>query len=325
MGLTLMATGVLLFATAITAGANPGVDLAITSHVDTPDPVVGANTVRYAIVVTNLGDAASQTIYVSPYETNGESSDPPITSISGSGWTCTLSEGWSCHHAGLAAGATAATLNIRVLAPNGPTTITNHGYVSSIDTDDNPDNNGWDENTAVIADSACGSTKVSCGSGFITFARNSAVTTGSTPTLAKWLVGTTTFTGVPGAIGGQVWTMAALKSPEKLCPTNLIPLVKCTFQMNLDPIPPVYPVGNTTLVLLCHKSHCPAGILPGVGLIMVEVGANGIGLPMLPCLDGLLPVPCFTAARTAAGHLKVTVRNLSSGDPKIAGLCIRGC
>jgi Domain of unknown function DUF11 len=319
------AIAVVLLAAIVPAGADPGVDLEVVSHVDSPDPVTVSNPVHYSIVVTNGGVSASQTVYLSTYEQDfGNESGLPITSVSGAGWTCGFSEGWSCHHAGLAAGQTASAVNITAKAPSGATTIANLGSIYSADSEINYDNNSWEEDTDVITSSSCGETDLTCASGFLTYARTTSITSGAVPTLSRWLVGTATFTGVPGTPGGQVWSMVALRSPEQICPTNLLPLVKCTFQMNIDPIPAVYPVGNTTLVLVCHKSHCPKGLIPGVGLLLVEVGANGIGIPLLPCIDGL-PLRCFTATRTAAGHLKMTIRNLSSGDPKIAGLCIRGC
>jgi hypothetical protein len=312
------------------SGADPGVDLTIDSINDSPDPVIEANIVRYKVVVKNIGVSASQpvTVWFYAYETEGggefsiASTDPVIVSASGSGWTCGVSEGWYCDGGSLAAGQSSTPLFVYVRAPDHPTTIALNAYAYSGDSELNPYNNDATESTDVVQSSGGCETDVSCGSGFVQFDQDTSVTTG--PLSAQhWLVGTTHFKGVPGAEGGIVYNMAAVK-PTKICGI-LVGATKCTFQMNIDPIPSVYPVGNVKLTLLCHPNHCPATLPATLGLTMFEVGADNLSRPIPRCIDGLLPIVCFTAKRLGNGALKVIVKNLSPGDPKIAGRCIAGC
>ena len=172
---------------------------------------------------------------------------------------------------------------------------------------------------------ACPAGQVSCGSAQIDYSTDSTVSTGSTPTASKWLVGTMLFRAV-GASGGQVWSMGALAKPKNICPANLGGLTRCTLQMNLDDIPaPYQSPGDTLLTLICHVSRCPAGPLGTAGLQMFAWGNGGLSVkPILPCI-GSLPFLCFTAKRITGGHLKIKVKNLTAGDPKIAGRCIAGC
>jgi uncharacterized repeat protein (TIGR01451 family) len=300
----------------------PQADLAVAQS-DSPDPVVGANTVEYTVTVSNNGPAASGPVTVSDSLPSGGS----ITSISGSGWTCSgggTSAG--CTGPSLASGARAPAIRVLVLAPNSNTTIVNRASVSQSGASDPVASNSTaDQSTSVVTDATCPTGFISCGQGQIVYGLLSQVTTGSTVTLQRYHVGTTTFNGVAGAVGGQIWSMQAPKVPGNFCPTNLLDtaVTQCSWQMDMQPIPAVYPVGSVTFVGLCYVARCPQNpLLPGAGTIVVKVKDDGSHVIFPPCNGGTNE--CFEQARVAGGHLRITVRNLIAGDPKIAGICVGG-
>src|SRR5438309_4521515 len=132
----------------------PSADLAVTSNVDSPDPVVGANTVEYSVVVHNNGPATSGAVTLTDSLPAGGS----ITSVDGgANWTCSGSgTSQTCTHAALASGADAETVLVRVLAPNADTTITNRAATSESGASDPVGgNNTLDQNTTVTKDSSC--------------------------------------------------------------------------------------------------------------------------------------------------------------------------
>jgi uncharacterized repeat protein (TIGR01451 family) len=299
----------------------PTADLGV-SQTDSPDPVVGSNTVQYTVTVTNAGPAPSGAITLADSLPSGGS----ITSISGTGWTCSGSgASASCTTPSLASGATAAAVRVLVLAPAADTTITNRAEVSQSGANDpNGANNVSNQSTTVKKDSSCGTGTVSCGSGQITYGLLSQVTTGTTPTATRFLVGTATFQAVIGALGGQIWSMSAPTVPGAFCPLNFADtaVTQCTWQMNLDPIPAVYPVGHTVFVATCYVTRCPVGVIPGAGTLVVKIKDDGSHQILPACNGGTNE--CFEQARIAGQHLRITVRNLVAGDPKIAGVCVGG-
>jgi uncharacterized repeat protein (TIGR01451 family) len=300
----------------------PQADLAV-SQADSPDPVVGTNTVQYLVTVTNNGPATSGDITLGDSLPAGGS----ITSISGSGWTCSGSgASASCTSAPLASGATAGTVQVLVLAPAADTTITNHADVSQSGTaaDPNGANNVSDESTTVTKNSTCPTGTINCGRGFIPYNMFASVSTGSTPSITNFVVGTTAFAGVTGAVGGQIWSMSAPAVPGSFCPIDFTDTVvtRCNWQMNLDPIPAVYPVGNTVFFAVCHATKCPVGLIAGAGTIVVKIKDDG-SHQILPACNGS-GSECFEQARIAGNNLRITVRNLVAGDPKIAGICVGG-
>ena len=301
----------------------PSADVAVTSNTDSPDPVVGANTVEYTIVVHNNGPATSGSLTLTDSTSAGS-----ISSTGATNWTCSGSgASVSCTHAAIASGANADSVVVRVVAPNANTTITNHAAVSeSGATDPAPGNNAADQTTTVTQDSSCGSGTISCGTGRIVYSLNSQVTTGSTPSATRFVVGTTTFTGVAGAVGGQIWSMSAPSVPGTFCPIDFGSTIvtQCTWQMNLDPIPSVYPTGNTTFVAICYVTRCPQGIVPGAGTLVVLIADDGSHSVLNQCSGPSDTSNCFTQQRIAGGHLQITVRNLDSGDPRLAGYCVGG-
>jgi len=301
----------------------PSADVAVTSNTDSPDPVVGANTVEYTIVVHNNGPATSGGLTLSDSTSGGS-----ITSTAATNWTCSGSAASvSCTHAGIASGADAESVVVRVLAPNTNGTLTNHAAVSeSGATDPAPGNNSLDQATTVTTDATCASGTIDCGTGQIIYSLNSQVTTGSTPSATKFVVGTTTFLGVTGAPGGQIWSMSAPAVPGSFCPINFNSniVTQCAWQMNLDPIPSIYPRGNTTFVGICYVTRCPAGLVAGAGTLVVKVAEDNTQTILPQCNGPSDTSNCFEQARIAGGHLQITVRNLDSGDPRLAGLCVGG-
>lgn len=304
----------------------PAADIAVV-QTDSPDPVVGANTVEYTVTVSNNGPAPSGTITITDSLPSGGS----ITSISGEGWSCAGSgASASCTRTDppLASGTSAAPVKVLVLAPNSNTTISNRAVVSqSGAADPSGANNTSEEPTTVQTDATCATGFVSCAIGQITFNRFSQVTSGSTPTLTRFLVGTTSFNAVAGAVGGQIWRMSAPAVPGNFCPTDFSDTVvtQCTWQMNLDPIHIVYPTGSTTFVGICYVGRCPQNpFLPGAGTIVVYIGDDGSHEILPGCSGSGDTRKCFEQQRVPGGHLMVTVRNLVAGDPKIGGICLGG-
>jgi len=300
----------------------PQADLSV-SQTDSPDPVVGSNTVQYTVTVTNNGPATSGTLTLADTLPAGGQ----ITSISGSGWTCTVASATSasCTSGALTTGVSAPSVQVLVLAPAADTTITNHASVSqsAVAADPNGANNVSDESTTVKKDSSCTTGTVSCGTGQITYSMFSQVTTGSTPSATAFAVGTTTFLGVAGATGGQIWTQSAPATPGSFCPVDLTDtaVTQCTWQMNLDPIPAIYPVGNVTSVVVCYVTRCPVGVFP---MIVVKIDDAGNHHILPQCSGGTSE--CYEQMRDpGTSDLRITVRNLVSGDPKIAGVCFSGC
>jgi len=302
----------------------PSADIAVTSNTDSPDPVVGANTVEYTVVVHNNGPATSGSLTLADSLPAGGS----ITSVAATNWTCSgTGASTSCTHAAIASGADAESVVVRVLAPNSDTTITNHAAVSqSGATDPAPGNNASDQSTTVTQDSSCTSGTISCGTGRIVYSLDSQVTTGSTPSASRFVVGTTTFLGVPGSVGGQIWSLSAPAVPGTFCPIDFGSSIvtQCTWQMNLDPIPSIYPRGNTTFTAVCYVTKCPTGVVPGAGTLVVKIGDDGSHTVLSQCNGAGDTSTCFTQQRIAGGHLQITVRNLDSGDPRLAGYCVGG-
>ena len=341
-GLALVLPGVLfamvtLGAQAQVTGATPTAlpsfggtaDLAIISHTDSPDPVVGTNTVQYRIVVKNNGpDAAGVSLDISQ---NGFSSDSfhaatlsggDIVSVEGQGWSCSIAEtpdSATCTRNELDAGETAPPVFVEVVAPDFDTVITNSVSVSSTSGfDPNPDNDSSSEDTTVTVDNECASGVVSCGTGHIDYGRDSVVTTGALPNPVEYLVGTAFFNAVPGATGGQTWSMHA---PKK---STCIGLIGCTFAMVTDAWPSLYRRGDITLKLVCHSSRCPLAPIAGAGVVMIKFDA--LGIPhVLPRCTSLLKLQCFKTSKDSFGNLVVLIKNISAGDPRYAGICIGKC
>jgi len=338
-GLAMILPGVLLAMVTLGAQAHVGgampmveasggiADLAITQHTDSPDPVVGTNTVQYEIVVKNFGPSSTDMVGLDINQ-NGFSSGSfhtatlnsgDIVAVQGQGWTCSIGESpdyATCDMGALGVGDTAPPVFVWVRAPNFDTVITNTASVySNAITDPNPDNDSSSEDTTVVVNNECGPGVVSCGTGHIDYGRNSTVSTGATPTPGHWLVGTAYFRGTPGASGGQTWSMYAPTSSKCIA-------INCTFAMVLDNIPNPYHRGDVAITLSCDPSHCKKALVPGAGLVMIKFDA--LGLPhLLPRCISLVTVTCFKAT-WAPGYLYVTVKNLSAGDPRLAGLCIGG-
>ncbi len=301
-------------------------DVAVTGNTDDPDPVVGNNTVQYDVTVSNLGPATSNAITLADSVNNGAS----ITSASGAGWTCSGSGGsTSCTHAPLLNGES-ASVTLYVLAPNADTTITNHAVASQSGSASDPSgNNTLDESTTVNKDSTCATGFISCGTGRVVYTLPSQVTTGSTPTATRFVVGTTTFAAT-AVTGSQNWTMAAPAVPGNFCPIDFADtaVTQCTWQFNLDDIPAPYTSpAQVTGTFVCHRSRCTQGLISGAGTIVVKIKADGSHEILPKCSGAGDTRLCWTQARTAPinGDLKITVKNLTAGDPKIGGICIGGC
>src|SRR5262245_50134951 len=183
--------------------ADPGADLVISEHTDSPDPVVGSNIVQYKIVVSNLGGTATSDAEVNfyQYDACGEScetySPGTILSAHGTGWTCAESEGWYCDHGAIAGLSSAAPIFINVRAPSVATTIANEAFVDTNTSEISYDNNNSTEYTDVVVDFNCDPGKVSCGTGHIDYGSPSSVSSGTYATADKWFVGTTFFPAVP--------------------------------------------------------------------------------------------------------------------------------
>ena len=305
--------------------ANPptDADLAVTGNSDNPDPVVGTNIVQYDVTVANLGPNGSGDVTLADSVNNGA----VINSASGDGWTCGGTGGsTSCTHAPLTNGET-ASVTLYVKAPNADTTITNSAVVSQSggNFNDPSGNNSLDQSTTVNKDSTCGTGTISCGTGRIVYNQPSSVTTGSTPTQARFFVGTTSFNAT-AASGSQNWSMVAPAVPGNFCPTSLadVAVTQCTFQMNLDIIPAPYTVpGQVTFVGICHRSKCPKGVINGLIVVFIRDDGSHEILPQCNAGDTR---KCYTSERTAVinGDLRVIVRNMTAGDPKVGGICVGG-
>jgi uncharacterized repeat protein (TIGR01451 family) len=302
----------------------PTADLAITSHTDSPDPVVGSNTVQYLVTLRNNGPANSGNITLTDTLSGGGT----ITSAGGTGWACSgSSTSRTCTRGPLASGANADVLQVLVTAPAADTTITNTASAQSAGTSD-PDGATSAQSTTVNKDSTCASGTISCGTGWITYNQLSQVTTGSTPTAARFLVGTTTFAAT-ASTGGQNWSMVAPAVPGNFCPVDFTDtaVTQCAWQMNLDDIPPPYITpGLVTFVGICHRSRCPEGLISGAGTLVVFIGDDGSHQILPRCSGAGDTRKCFEQARTAVinGDLRITVRNMTAGDPRVGGLCVGG-
>jgi uncharacterized repeat protein (TIGR01451 family) len=300
----------------------PSADIAVTSNSDSQDPVTASNTVVYTVTVANNGPATSGPLTLTDSLPNGGS----FSSIGGTNWTCSGSgSSQTCTHAALASGASAETVTAYVLTPDADTTITNRAAIAQSGANDpNPGNNTLDQDTTVQANTTCESGMVSCGSGTVTYSQPSQVRSCQTPSILVYICGLVTFNPV-SAEGGQIYSLSSPQTPENLCPISLTnsTLVQCDWQVNLDPIPSVFPTGSTTGVFTCHQSKCPSG-LGDLGTIVIYVGENGQREIMSRCSGPGDTSRCFERSRVG-GNLVITVRNMPPGDPKIAGRCVGGC
>ena len=301
----------------------PDADVAVTGNTESQDPVTASNTVVYTVTVHNNGPSSSGALTLTDSLPNGGS----ITSIDGGpNWTCGGSGGSaSCTHAALASGADAEPVTVNVLTPDQDTVITNRASIGQSGADDPaPANNTLDQTTTVNANTTCPSGQVSCGSGTIVYSQGSSVRSCAAPTMLVYICGLVTFDPVEAG-GNQIYSLNSPQTPENLCPISLTnsTVVRCDWQVNLDPIPLQFPTGKTTATFTCHGSKCPAG-LGDAGTIVVYVGQSGTRELLQQCSGPSDTSKCWTRARVG-GNLVITVRNMPPGDPKIAGRCIAGC
>ena len=304
----------------------PNADLEVTSNTASQEPVTGANTVVYSVVARNNGPENVPTITLTDSLPDGGT----ITTAFGETWSCPGPFGGStteCTFGPLASGAPTTELKVHVLAPNQDTTITNRATVSGSD-DSDPSNNTKDAFTTVNKDSTCDPNTISCGEGTITYALPSSVTTGDITALTpqRFHVGTTTFAARPGFPGSQPWGMSAPAQPGRFCPIDFAGsgVTDCTWQMNLDIIPDPYTgPGQVLFEGFCHSSRCPQGAIPGFGTVVVKIADDGSHTILPQCNGANDTRTCFEQARVS-GHLRIRVRNITFGDPRIGGVCIGG-
>lgn len=160
----------------------------------------------------------------------------------------------------------------------------------------------------------CPNGDVSCGTNFIRYNQASTVSTGSSANSSAWLVGTLNFPAT-SVTGGQFFSMDAYGTPGT-CPSASGP-VQCTYEMRLDTIPAPYDATHrVTLTLLCDQSHCSPTSVPTV----FKKQDDGTTTAMLPCSASPTTL-CYDFGPSGTS-LQIIVRNISAGDPKIAGITV---
>lgn len=296
----------------------PDADLSIATTEETPDPVIGGNTVKYILTVTNNGpNPSGATVAV----TDTVSGAGNMTSITGAGWTCSTSGNTrTCTHGQLTIGGT-ATLDVRVLANvvSSPSSMTNSATVSqSNDKNDNvPGNNGTAATTTINVGN-------NSGSGYIDNVTGGVVMSEPYATSANKSVILVAVPGQEGATaGGYIYNVA---KTEETC--GLLP---CNFAWFIDDILPAYDNPATEGVRVTFK--CDVTVCPGFGtavtmLVRDETGNQkvALGCSFVGFVD---PNPCVESSQRLTGgedqgDLRVTMLFLA-GDPKVAGLCVGAC
>jgi len=127
-------------------GADPDIDVSITVA-DSPDPVIGLQTLTYTITATNAGPVAANTVEVD------DMLPPGVTFLSagGPGWTCNEASGVvSCTRAAIPVAAN-RTITIQVTAPAGAGILTDSATIKVAERDSNETNNTASAQTTVAA------------------------------------------------------------------------------------------------------------------------------------------------------------------------------
>jgi uncharacterized repeat protein (TIGR01451 family) len=306
----------------------PVVDVAVIHNADSTDPVVGSNTVEYTVRVrNNSGSLSSGALTL----TDSLPSGGAITSIATTGWSCpgTLpATSTQCTHSAIGPGTNAQDVVVRVLAPNSDTTIVNRANVTQAATNDpNTANNTLDQSTTVNKDSSCASGYIGCATGRVIYDLDSQVKMGNAPDLQHFVTAVQTFLATTTS-GSQNWSMSAPAIPGAFCPINFTPgapVTQCTWQVNADPYPFAYPnPGKLIFEATCYRTRCPQGVVPGAGTLVVILHDDNSHEILPGCNGPSDSNRCFEQLRTPVGDLKIRVRNMVAGDPRIAGYCVGG-
>lgn len=295
----------------------PDVDLAIATTEETPDPVIGGNTVKYVVTVTNNSATNSASITV----TDSVSGAGSLSSITGdAGWSCGGSGNARTCNRTLGASQSSA-LDVRVLANvvSSPTTVTNAATVAHVSgaNDPNAANNSTSETTTVNPGS-------SSGTGFIDNQTGGVVISEPFATPSnKHIVSVAFPPQEGGAVGGFIYNVFQVNETCALLP--------CTFGWHIDDIPAPYdnPVTEEVRVTItCDATVCTG---TGTAVTMFERDETGSQRIILGCnfLGIVDPAPCVESTQRLVGgqnqgDLRVTMLFLA-GDPRVAGLCVGSC
>ena len=295
----------------------PNIDLAIATTEETPDPVIGGNTVKYVVTVTNTSATNSANITVTDSVTGAGS----LSSITGdAGWSCGGSGNSRTCNRTLGASQSSA-LDVRVLANtvSSPTSVTNAASVAHVSgaNDPNAANNSTSATTTVNPGSTSGTGFIDNQTGGVVISEPFA-----TPT-NKHTIRVEFPPQEGGAVGGFIYNVFQVNETCALLP--------CTFGWHIDDIPAPYdnPVTEGVRVTItCDATVCTG---TGTAVTMFERDETGSQQIILGCnIAGIVdPAPCVEdTVRLVGGEdqgdLRITMLFLA-GDPKVAGLCVGSC
>ena len=188
---------------------NANIDLGITSHTDTPDPItLGLGNVSYFVTITNLSTSAAS----NPVLTDTIPSGTTFVSASANlGGTCSQSAGVvTCNWSSISASQNFTTTI--VITPTAGGTITNSASVSADQPDPNSANNSSTQSTTVNANIDLGITShtdtpdpITLGLGNVSYfvtITNLSTSGASNPVLTDTIPSGTTFVSASANLGG---------------------------------------------------------------------------------------------------------------------------
>lgn len=258
----------------------PKVDLSL-NQTDDPDPVTAGNTVRYVITVKNN----TSTLAAAKLALGSAVSKGQITSISGTGWSCgTHSSGRyaGCTRPALAGGATAPTVEVRVLTATSTSASTlYHGAgVWCSNCDKNEHNNYEVETTSVgAAGTGTSSGYIPPGGGSITTCAPAGVNATDHTCV------TATFPPGPGG------TASIVEGGDLEICDDPQPVGGCSGN-SADVIVPDGYVAGTPIQVEFKIDDSEAPEDPIVNAFMKKDGVESV---MLDCVTPGTPAPCFDA------------------------------
>lgn len=293
-----------------TGAQEPGSDLSV-SKIGDPDPVSAGGTVQYVVSVTNRGPGASGA------RVRDTVTDGTILSFGGSGWTCSQPSALAVEcltNARIAAGATAAPIEVLVRVPDEAGSVQNRARVSGDGEDPDLSNNEATAKTTV---------REASGDEFITFCPPGGCTfdTGDQPTEDDTTVnrvevpaggngsktriaeGLTTFPcGDDTTFGHETRGQETdFVPPTGLVDQNNPIRVTTTWHVSVWPL-------SDTKVRICMRKEQPAprGQIRTVLFSVQPCRTPGVASPS-PCVDG--------SFRDAEGNMSVRMLMLSP-DPQ---------
>jgi uncharacterized repeat protein (TIGR01451 family) len=292
-------------------GGVPDADVSLTKT-DSPDPIVGLQTLTYTITVTNAGPDPASTVSV-------VDTLPPgvlFVSAGGPGWTCGELAGIvTCTRTALPVGAI-RTITLQVTAPAGAGLLTNSATVTAAERDPNEANNTASAQTTVnpapAADLAISKTDGGVTARWKKPLTYTIIVTNNGPST---VTGAHVTDNVPGILNGVTW--ACLASLGSSCTAS--------GSGNINDSSVNLPVGGTvTYTVVGTVPYGTVGLIPNTAAAAVPggmvdpVGPNNASSTSTPVTDLIFAdgfesgLGAWSSSQTDSGDLSIVAPGMAS-------------